>query len=181
MGPDVMILVFWILSFKPAFSLSSFTFIKRLYRGDWQILERSDCLKEGINQKVPWASAVGEDSMRKLEKQTMEERKNASSGIGAFHWATCRGRACLARWLKDPPAMQETGDLGLIPAGSERCHGGGNGNALQYSSLKNPMDRGAWWATVRGVTKSRTQLSDWQTQAQMAGSLHCAEESNTAT
>ena len=53
--------------------------------------------------------------------------------------------------------MQETGDLGLIPAGSERCHGGGNGNALQYSSLKNPMDRGAWQATVhRGRKESNT-------------------------
>ena len=36
----------------------------------------------------------------------------------------------------------------------------GNGNALQYSCLENSMDKGAWWATVHGVTKSRTQLSD---------------------
>ena len=38
--------------------------------------------------------------------------------------------------------------------------GGGNGNLLQYSCLKNPMDRGAWWASVHRVTKSQTQLSD---------------------
>ena len=38
--------------------------------------------------------------------------------------------------------------------------GVGNGNSLQYSCLENPMDRGAWWATVHGVTKSRTQLSN---------------------
>ena len=38
---------------------------------------------------------------------------------------------------------------------------GENGNPLQYSCLKNPMDRGAWWAAVHKVTKSRTQLSDW--------------------
>ena len=38
--------------------------------------------------------------------------------------------------------------------------GEGNGNPLQYSCLENPMDRGAWWATVHGVTKSRTRLSD---------------------
>ena len=37
----------------------------------------------------------------------------------------------------------------------------GNGNPLQYSCLENPMNRGAWWATVRGVTKSRTRLSDF--------------------
>ena len=42
------------------------------------------------------------------------------------------------------------GDLGSIP-GSERSSGKGNGNPLQYSCLENPMDRGAWWATVHGV------------------------------
>ena len=50
------------------------------------------------------------------------------------------------------------GDLGSIP-GLERFPGEGNGNPLQYSCLENPMDRGTWWATVHGVAKSRTQLS----------------------
>ena len=49
------------------------------------------------------------------------------------------------------------GDQGLIP-GSERSPGEGNGNPLQYSCLENPMDREAWWATVRGVSNSQTQL-----------------------
>ena len=44
------------------------------------------------------------------------------------------------------------GDVGLI-LGSGRSPGEGNGNSLQYSCLGNPMDRGAWWATVHGVTK----------------------------
>ena len=52
------------------------------------------------------------------------------------------------------------GDLGSIP-GSGRSSGGGNGNPLQYSCLENPMDGGAWWATVCGVTKSRTGPSDF--------------------
>jgi len=39
--------------------------------------------------------------------------------------------------------------------------GEGNGNPLQYSCLENPMDRGAWWAAVHGVTKSRTRLSNF--------------------
>ena len=52
------------------------------------------------------------------------------------------------------------GDLGSIP-GSGRSPGEGNGNPLQYSCLENPMDGGAWWATVHRVTKSRTQLSDF--------------------
>ena len=41
-----------------------------------------------------------------------------------------------------------------------RSPGGGHGSPLQYSCLRNPMDRGAWWATVHGLTKSQTQLSD---------------------
>ena len=40
-------------------------------------------------------------------------------------------------------------------------NGEGNGNALQYSCLENPMDPGAWWAAVHGVAKSRTRLSDF--------------------
>ena len=50
------------------------------------------------------------------------------------------------------------GDLGSIP-GSERSAGEGNGNPLQFSCLGNSMDTGAWWAAVRGVAKSWTQLS----------------------
>ena len=49
------------------------------------------------------------------------------------------------------------GDLGLI-LGLGRSPGGGHGNLLQYSCLENPMDRGAWQATVYGVAKSRTRL-----------------------
>ena len=52
------------------------------------------------------------------------------------------------------------GDPGLIP-GSGRSSGEGNGNPLQYSCLENPMDGGAWQATVHGVTKSRTGLSNF--------------------
>ena len=44
-------------------------------------------------------------------------------------------------------------DAGLIP-GSGRSPGGGQGNALQYSCLENPVDRGAWWAAVHGVINS---------------------------
>ena len=53
-----------------------------------------------------------------------------------------------------------TGDLGSIP-GSGRSPGEGNDNPLQYSCLENPMGGGAWWATVHGVAKSRTRLSDF--------------------
>ena len=52
------------------------------------------------------------------------------------------------------------GDLGSIP-GLGRCPGEGNGTPLQYSCLENPMEGEAWWATVHGVVKSRTRLSDF--------------------
>ena len=58
--------------------------------------------------------------------------------------------------LKNPPAkVGDTRDSSSIP-GLGRSPGGGNGNPLQYSFLENPMDRGAWRATVHGVTKSGT-------------------------
>ena len=51
------------------------------------------------------------------------------------------------------------GEQSLIP-GLGRFPGGGDGNPLQYSCPENPMDRGAWWATVHGVAKSWTHLSN---------------------
>ena len=65
----------------------------------------------------------------------------------------------MALVVKNLPAVQETQiELGSIP-GLGRYSGGGNGNLLQYSYLENPMDRGAWWATVHGVVKSQTGLN----------------------
>ena len=52
--------------------------------------------------------------------------------------------------VKNPPA--NAGDMGLIP-GLGRSPREGNGNPLQYSCLENPVDKGAWWATVHGVAK----------------------------
>ena len=57
-------------------------------------------------------------------------------------------------------SASSAGNLGLIPE-SGRSPGEGNGNPVQYSCLENPMDRGAWRATVHGVAKSRTRLSDF--------------------
>ena len=57
--------------------------------------------------------------------------------------------------VKKIPAAN-AGDVGSIP-GSGRFPGEGNGNPFQYSCLENPMDRGAWQATVHGVAKSQTQ------------------------
>ena len=59
---------------------------------------------------------------------------------------------------KPPDNAGDAGDRSLIP-GSGRSPGGGNGNPLQYSCLENPMERGAWWATIHGVVKSLTKLT----------------------
>ena len=62
--------------------------------------------------------------------------------------------------VKNPPTSAgDARDLVSIP-GLGRSPIGGNGNPLQCSCLENPMDRGVWWATVCGVTKSQTRLSD---------------------
>ena len=61
--------------------------------------------------------------------------------------------------VKNLPAdAEDVRDAGSVP-GSGRSPGGGHGNPLQYSCLENPMDRGAWWATVYRVTKSRMRLN----------------------
>ena len=57
-------------------------------------------------------------------------------------------------------SAHSSGDLSLIPRWGI-FPGEGNGNPLQYSCLGNPMDRGAWWATVHGIPKSWTQLRDF--------------------
>ena len=49
-------------------------------------------------------------------------------------------------------SASNAGDLGSIP-GSGRCPGVGNGKSFQYSCLENPVDKGAWWATVHGIAK----------------------------
>ena len=66
--------------------------------------------------------------------------------------------------VNNPPSNAgDTRDMGSIPE-SERPPGGENSNTLQYSCLGNPVDRGAWWATVHRVAKSQTRLST---------ALHC--------
>ena len=60
--------------------------------------------------------------------------------------------------VKNQPASAgDSRDMGSVP-GSGRSPGVGDGNPFQYSCLENPMDKGAWQATVRGVAKSQTRL-----------------------
>ena len=64
-----------------------------------------------------------------------------------------------AQWVKNLPAIQETQEMWVWSLDQEDSLGGRNGNPFQYSCLKNPMDRVAWWATVQTVAKSWTWLS----------------------
>ena len=71
---------------------------------------------------------------------------------------------------EDKASACNVGDLGSIP-GLGRSPAERNGNPLQYSCLENPMDRGARWATVHRVAKSRTRLSEFT-------SLHFSDSPN---
>ena len=112
MGSDAMILVFF-NSLKLAFSLSSFTLIKRLLSASWLSAFR----------------VVSSAYLRLLMASLVAQR------------------------IKHLPAMQEAWVRSL---GWEDPLEKENGNPLQYSCLENPIDRGAWWATVHGVAKSWT-------------------------
>ena len=63
------------------------------------------------------------------------------------------------RWLSTKESTGQAGDVGAIP-GPGRLPGEGNSIPLQYSCMGNSMERGAWWATIHGVTESQIQLSD---------------------
>ena len=76
----------------------------------------------------------------------------SSTRITTVIYSVLSNGLLMAQQVKNPPANTETGllpELGKSP-------GGGDGYPLQYSCLENPMDRGAWWATVHGITKNRT-------------------------
>ena len=95
-------------------------------------------------------SLCADGSDRKLPVFLFSSKSGGSLSVQGFPGGT----------VGNPPANAgDTEDAGSIP-GSGRSLVEGNGNPLQYSCLENPMDRGAWQATVHGVTKSQTRLSD---------------------
>ena len=83
-----------------------------------------------------------------LASRTSHPKKELKEILGFPGGSEVKASACNA------------GDTSSIP-GLGRSPGEGNGNPLQYSCLENPMDRGAWWASVHGVAKSRTRLRDF--------------------
>ena len=184
-----MILVFWMLSFRPAFSLSSFTFIKRLFSSSSLSAIRvvsSAYLKLLILLPGILIPAWVNNVLLKLlvSNYFMHIANVWYITVRTVLWSECLCSPKTHTEVLTPPppppkvmvsglnhlwmgfpggsevkaSAHNAGDLGLIP-GSGRSPGEGNGNPLQYSCLENPMDRGAWWAAVHGVAKSRTRLS----------------------
>ena len=105
------------------------------------------CLENPRDGGAWWAAVYGiTQSQRRLKR--LSSSSSTMDQVGFPSSSDGKTSACNA------------GDPGLIP-GQGRSPGEGNGNPLQYYCLENPMDRGAWQATVHGVTKSRTRLSDF--------------------
>ena len=101
--------------------------------------QSSECKSSDSQETRGWAGHLKAD--------------NCSGGLSLE-----QGSPGLPQWLSVKRIHLQcrlTGDSGSIP-GSGRSPGEMNGNPLQYSSLENPMDRGAWQATVLGITKSQT-------------------------
>ena len=123
MGPDAMIFIFWMLSFKPALSLFSFTFIKRLFNS-------TACMSNiNLSWKLP-----GKSNCCSLDSFKNEYSPNL---FYLQHILGFPGGSI----VKNPPANAR--DTGLIP-GLGVTPGEGNDNPLQYSCLGNPMYWGAW-------------------------------------
>ena len=114
--------------------------------------------KRDTNGHAQFESITHEKSELPVKFSEMTQDKYSSMYILVLHrmllglpWWLSGKRICLQ--------CRRCWSVGSIPR-LGRSHGRGNGNPLQYSCLGNAMDRGAWWATVHGVTKSQTHLSD---------------------
>ena len=80
----------------------------------------------------------------------------SSSFLALWSCIASSGASQAVPVVKNPPANAGDARDAISIPGLGRFPGGGHGNPFQYSCLENPMDRGAWWATVHGVTKSRS-------------------------
>ena len=127
-------------------------------------------------------SCIGEGNGGPLQCSCLENPRDGGAWWAAVY-GVAQGRTWLKRlssssssklslvsqWLRGKESACNTGDGGSIHR-SRRFPGERYGNPFQYSCLGNPMDRGARWATVYGITKSRTWLRDWMTTTHL--SLH---------
>ena len=107
------------------------------------------------NLKVMWKTQSRHECPKISLMQTDD-----SSGVNLLFLATINAIKSFPGGSVDKESACNAGDAGDVGSvrGYERSPGGGNGNPLQYSRLGNPMDRGAWQATVHSVTKNRKRL-----------------------
>ena len=167
MGPDAMILVFWKLSFKPAFSLSSFTFIKRLFSFSLFLANRvlssahlrllifllailiPACASSSLACHIMWpVYRLWRRQWHPTPVLLPGKSHGRRSLLGCSPWG--HGKSDMTEWLHFHFSLS--------------CIGEGNGNPLQCSCLENPRDGAAWWAAIYGATQSRTWLKQQQQQ-----------------
>ena len=117
---------------------------------DWATREACSFFRASlVAQRVKRLPAMWEAQVRSLGWEGLLEKEMAThSSILAWR----------IPWMEEPSRLQSMGPqrVGHDWATSPYIFGEVNGNSLQYSCLENPMVRGAWWATVHGVTKSQT-------------------------
>ena len=112
------------------------------------------------NQNVNNRSSIVTSSIKTLKWSTLKKKKNLLR-INEKQWlSTYLIMQSFPGGSEDKASACDAGGPGSIP-GWGRSPGEGNGNPLQYSCLENPVERGAWQATVHRVAKSWTQLSDF--------------------
>ena len=115
--------------------------------------------------RIPWTEEPGAPQSMELKRGRHDTEQLTPVQLLVTPW-TVAHQAPLSmefsrqeHWsglpFPSPEDLSDSGDRGSIP-GSGRSPAGGNGNPLQYPCLENPMDRGAWWATVRNVPQSWT-------------------------
>ena len=118
----------------------------------WSYTVESSCLPGGDEN---WVRIDSDSHLGK--KLVLREETNSEGALVDRRFAWVPVMWGLPQWLSSKESARSAEDTGSIP-GWGRSPGGGHGNPLQYSCLENPVDRGAWWATVHGVIKSQTQL-----------------------
>ena len=114
------------------------------------------------NKGMSWNHRLFQ-STGKFTSKTTDHREISNVPKYFIGMVTCKFAfysSSVAQWYKNLPAMQETLRRPRFNPWVGRSLGEGNDNPLQYSCLGNPIDRGAWWATVYGVAKSWTWLSN---------------------
>ena len=156
MGLDAMILVFWMLSFKPLFPLSFFIFIKRHFK-----FPRLAIAKFWISprfRKQEWSNAHSSLAVLLQTAMVTNKCRDVFAVLSSLH-SSALHTTLVPNWWPFPGGSDgkesacNAGDPSFIPV-SGKSPGEGNGHLLQYSCLKNSVDREDWWATVHRVTKS---------------------------